>query len=346
MPNKYITVVGTALLTLKIVSIATSANALDITPGNFLFSREDSVTEYTPNGSIVQSFSVPYPGNNRSESARDLVVDSQGKINIYNGTFDPVLSKLAPETGTINNTTFSGWSTVNNGSYGGITSFNDKIFVTDMETSGDGNTQGIVVFEGENASRFATDIEPIDINRGLNGLLYALSPGGSPSGRMVSVYDPTTLAKIRDINLTANTSTGFNQSRRSIAVNSSGELFVATFSGTIFHLDEAGNLLNSNNFSSTCSQSDFSCSFLDLDINPQGTLLLTSRFGAVATTDESLSSLNLLIGEDSSFDGRFATFVPTQNAAIGVPFEFSPTMGLILSLGLFGANNIRKRKLG
>lgn len=291
---------------LGLISLSTNPlKAATLTPENILVSSKDAntITEYTPSGSIVQTFAVSHPSN---EQVRDLTVDNQGQIHVYNGTFDPILSTIDPETGTVTDTTFSGWSTVNNGTYGGITSFNDKIFVTDMETSGDNGAdeaQGIVVFEGGNASRFATDIEPIDLNLGLDGLLYALEPGGSPGGRMVHIYDPTTLAKIREIDLTPNSSTGFTSDRRAIAVNDVGELFVATWSGTVFHLDATGNFLNSTDIS--CG--NFNCSLVDIDINSDGTILLTERFGDVLMTNENFAPPTL-IDESTGFDGRFVAF--------------------------------------
>ena len=327
-----------ATTTLGLVALnMDTANAASLTPGNILVSTNNTVTEYTPDGVVVQSFAIPHPSN---EDGRDLVVDSQGNIRVYNGTFDPILTTIDTLAATTSSTTLGGWSTTNNLTYGGITSFQDKVFVTDMRTFGDGGAdeaQGIVVFDGADTDRFATDIDPIDLNLGLDGLLYALSPGGSPSGRTVSVYDPSTLGKIRDIDLTGNGSIGFGSQRRAIAVNGAGELFIATLGGTnnLFHLDAMGGLLNATSFN--CGR--FSCRFADLDINTQGTLLLTTPDGDVLTTDETFTPPTFLI-EDAEFGERFATFVPEPES---VP-EPSSLLGLVC-LGLLPLGNwIRQQR--
>ena len=79
----------------------------------------------------MQQFSVPSPSD-----ARDVVVGTAGQAYVYNGTFTPSLSTLDPVAGTWASTTLSGWSTVNNVSYGGVAAFGPYVFASDMNTAG------------------------------------------------------------------------------------------------------------------------------------------------------------------------------------------------------------------
>src|SRR5262249_57010304 len=86
--------------------------------GNLLADVAGTLREYTPQGALVSSHTVPAaPGGERD--ARGLSVDPSGNVNIYDGTFTPALATYAPATDSFSFQTFSGWSTVNNISYGG-----------------------------------------------------------------------------------------------------------------------------------------------------------------------------------------------------------------------------------
>ncbi|MEM9566935.1 MAG: hypothetical protein AAF974_01405 [Cyanobacteria bacterium P01_E01_bin.34] len=308
-------IIPTFVVSLSLASIWASSSqptsAGVPTPGNILVSTNNTVTEYTRDGMVVQSFSVPQPAG---ESIRDIAIDREGNIRVYNGTFDPTMGIIQVATGTVTNVSVPGWSTVNNLTYGGIASFQDTIFVTDMRTSGDGGAdeaRGILAIDGTKVRRFAWEIDAIDLNIGLDGWLYALTPGGSPGGSTVAVYDPVTLLKVDDIDLSI--STGHGAQRRAIAVNGYGELFVATLDGELFHLDPKGQLLAVETFSCDGRQ----CRFSDVDLAADGTLLLSSGDGYVLTTDESMLQARFLI-RDGAFGERFASFVAPPLSAPSV----------------------------
>lgn len=316
------------------------AQAVTLTPGNLLVSTGKSVYEYSPSGELVQSIPVPYPGDDLTDAGvRDITVDRNGNIRAYNGTFDPFLSTFNVSSETWSHVTYPGWSTVNNISYGGIASFQDKVFVTDMETFGD-TAQGIVVFDETGASsRFAEDIAPIDLNLGLDGLLYALYPGGSPGGRSLNVYNPATLEKIREIDLVA--SLGWGVDRRSVAVNAVGDLFVATWNGELFHLNSEGVLLDTLELECVGLFSG-SCSLYDVDISTNGMIALGSRFGDVLVTDESFSNVqSFLVGDSDTFVSIIPETEPTP-LPVTVP-EPSAVLGF-LGLSSLGVRELLKRK--
>jgi len=113
--------------------VAANASALPITaftPGSLLVNTETpgqisfQVTEYSQQGSAIQSFSVP---QTQAQSAaypnpRDMVVDSSGKLHVYNGSDIPYLSSYDPSSGTWSHITTSGWRAGTGISYGGIAS--------------------------------------------------------------------------------------------------------------------------------------------------------------------------------------------------------------------------------
>ncbi len=113
--------------------------------GNILVSTRDVLYEYTESGTLVQSYAIP-PGpiTRATEYARDIVSTSPGEVMIYNGTFDPYLTTLDISADSWSHETYQGWSTVNNGTYGGIAASENYVFVTDMKTYGGGGDKYII----------------------------------------------------------------------------------------------------------------------------------------------------------------------------------------------------------
>src|SRR5262249_2275021 len=193
-----------------------------LTTGNILVSDEvfggtGRVREFTPSGQLVQTFNFPLaPGDGQP---RSITVDSNGNIQIYNGTFTPYLTTLNPVTGAVvSNVTLPGWSTVNNITYGGLGAFGHYVFATDMFTFGGGEPNGMIRFNVNDgtALRFASGPpngpgDYIQLAVGKDGLLYGEFPGTSPGGNGVNVFDPTTLTLLRSLYL--------HQDLRSIAVD-------------------------------------------------------------------------------------------------------------------------------
>ena len=273
--------------------------------GNLLISTSEQLYEYTPNGTLVQSYPIPYPGTDPStESARDIVATPSGDVFVFNGTFRPFLSTLSTSTDTWQHQTHEGWSIVNNGSYGGIATLGDFVFVTDMLT--DGN--GVVRFDLANGTslRFAENIEPIDLTIGLDGLLYVLHSGGSPGGRFIDVFDPLTMDFIHTISLA---DIFGHTEHRSIAVNANGDIFIADWDGEIQKIDAAGNVLNVR----LLDHCYLACNLFDINVSRDGLVVIGDRFGGVTLTDEDFSSITFF---QVGTSGIFASIVPAVPAPI------------------------------
>ncbi len=275
--------------------IVTDTDGGHIRPQDILVSTNNAgstlalVKEYTSSGLFVQQYTAP-----STEESRDLVVDETGQIQLYNGTFSPTLTTIDPTTGIATEQTISGLSTVNNVSFGGIATFHQFVYLTDMATAGSGGPQGVVRVDLTDRSwqRFATDKQFQDLTIGGDGLLYGLDGSGLP-GNQVTVYNPVTMAQVRTFAI------AFND-YRGIAVSASGDVFASGWDGTIAHFDSSGKLLASVQTPINNLQS--------IDLRSDGTLVVGSRFGDVVLADTSLNSATITHFNIGGVQGAFAAF--------------------------------------
>ena len=225
-----------------------------------------------------------------SGGARDITVDGKNRLAVYNGTFDPYLSTYDPADGSWTHHTFPGWSTVDNVTYGGIASFGDYIYVTDMRTFGDGGADeeyGIVRFDinDYSAERFATP-EFIDLNIGLNGLLYAVHT----TERAVTEYDPLTMQPLRSF--------GVFENVRGVAVNRAGHIFTAGLDGIIRRLEGGPNFE---------AVSIPGARLWDIDVAENGSVVVSGGYQVV--TDESLDHVASFFDPPGALFSSFNTGV-------------------------------------
>ena len=254
-----------------------------------------------------------YPGENVpvTESLRDFVVTPNGSLHLYAGTFDPYLQSYNwqnPEPNSIQS--YPGWSTVNNGTYGGIDYYQDYIFVTDMKTGGvevEDEKKGIIRFSQieEPTIRFAEGKNFIDLTVGLDNLIYGLESYGK-----VSVYDPETLELIRYFTLEEGHYNGY----RGIAVNQQGEIFSAAWNDSIYYLDSQGYIVDVNEANTAFGETR---DFYDINISPDGKELIASdRFGLVTLLTIEDQSLELQDVFDTGNNGTFVSFGASVNEDI------------------------------
>ncbi len=283
--RRLIRVVGLAvILSLAIPGFA-QFPGVSLTPGNILAVSGAGVREYTPLGVEVQRIGVPYPEDaGLTEFLRDIVVDPEGNIEGFNGTFRPFLSTVAPDSGTRAQPQCSGWSTVNHPTYGGIATWQNYVYVSDMRTlnTPEAAAAGVVRFDTRDFScqRSADSSELVDVAVGLDGLVYGLT-----RLQLIKVYDPETLALIRNVPLR----TG---DHRAIAVNRAGDIFSATGNGTIYRLD-------GNDARSTLDSLSVAGTLGDIDLSSTGGLVLASVEGMVTVTDEALEAATAFEGGNS-----------------------------------------------
>ncbi len=286
-----------------------AARAAALKPGDVLvttdFSTSPATTlyEYTPSGTKVQSWSIPYPTGNRNstEDLRDIVVGPDGNIDIFNGTFSPYLTTLNPVTGTYTNYGGGGaFSVAGNVSYGGVAAFGSYVFVPDQNTNGS-PAVGVVRYNLADGSSqrvlSARDYEKVAI--GGNGLLYALSGDEQPGTTGVEVYDPTTMALIRTVL--------FSEDIRAVTADASGNMFAADWDGSVEEFDPTGNLLNSR----AMGLGNLS----DLDLSTTGQIVVAGGSDRIGLTTTSLTSQTSFTTTNSFFVAFTTATVPEPTGA-------------------------------
>lgn len=199
-----------------------------LTPGNLLVTHSPTgssgfslLQEYTPAGELVRTVALPsFTGP--SADVRDLVIDRQGRVQIYNGTAQPRLTTYDPVEETLTHQTFFGWNTMEEKAGGGLAAWRNFVFATDQLASGENplTDAGILRFDIETGAvqRFIDDGNFIDLTVGPDGLLYALGPGGAATSRFIRVFDPLTMVRIRQIS-------NLPSDLRAITVAANGEIF-------------------------------------------------------------------------------------------------------------------------
>jgi hypothetical protein len=231
-------------------------------------------------GVLLRSIKIP-DNNEYTGYARDIAVLDDGRIAVYNGTFAPYLSIYTPERHQWQNVMAPGWSTVNNGSYGGIDAIGDVVYATNMAVYGS-QSMGFVRFDlVEGRTDFVSQDETSDLTVGLDGFLYGTN------GRDVWKYDPSDFSLISSVEL---------DDVRGIAVAVNGDIFVASWAGQIKHYSSDGVLLK---------QLQIGGNFSDISLRTTGDIVIGERFGKLYLTNTELNEYTLIHAP-----GEFVDHVP------------------------------------
>ena len=193
--------------------------------GNILVTNSQNLQVYSPAGQLLTSHVIPTPPG-ADIPARDLVVDYtvDTRTHVYNGTQAvPFRSSTIDDGETWDHVNGpAGWSTDNANEMGGIAAFQNFVFATDMDVSGDG--KGIVRWDltDDSSERVVSDTDYVDLTIGLNGKLYALTPPGGDT-QAIHVFDPLTLDPFPTVTLPAGPNfTG-------IAVDEDGRIYAVSW---------------------------------------------------------------------------------------------------------------------
>ncbi len=263
-------------------------------PGNILVSTDNVLHEYTPAGYHVRQAVIPEaPGC--CGMSRDIIAIDNNNLAVFNGTFSPLISLYDVENEQWSDMTSQEWSTVNNGTFGGITYYGNAVFVTDMNTA-NGEANGIIRFDkaAGTSARYFSGTDYIDLALGLDNKFYALQN----TYGVLDVIDPETMELVSSLEL------GHTSGIRGTTANQNGHIFAASWDGNIYHYDSAAQLVDSFNTGIN--------NLYDIDINESGFLVIGSKFGEIAVTDESFSFFNI-IDIEGSFNGTFVAFVPASS---------------------------------
>lgn len=266
--------------------------------------ENDTLRFFNLKGETIRTAAIPGKVS-YSDYARDISVLENGNIAVFNGTFSPVLSYYNPELNQWKHLQAAGWSTINVTTYGGIDSLGERVFVTNMSTSGQ-SSKGFVVFNTENdSSEFVPAEDLTDLTVGLDGHLYGLRT------TTVYQYDVTTYEVTGQVNI---------QSAGTIAVDAVGRIYAAGPDGLVRQYDASGLLLKSL---------DLNTQLADIAIRADGSLLMTSTQGTVFSSHSDLVDYRPIATQ-----GTFIDFVPDIDSdKDGLPDWWEGAMGLNLNDG-------------
>ena len=296
---------------------AVEYTASAVNAANLLVTQNDTLFEFNADRQIVQSSVIPYPGGRDATNvARDVTIAADGKVHVYNGSIAPYLSTLDPATSftTYTHDTHPDWNTTNIVEGGGAAAYENYVFVSD---TGSSNAGGLIRFDTTTGDslRFESGVSTyVDVNVGLDGLLYALN-AYSTSGSRVDVFDITTLQKLSTVQL--------NARYVSVAADSDGRIYVGNVSGTIVRYGTSGSIderLISN------------YGIIDLDVAADGRVAFGTQSNGVYLTNTTLDT-PLPAGANSPTGPVAPTFV--SFGSYGVPssavvisgIEFEDTNG-------------------
>ena len=294
------------------VSAPANAQTADCFPYKLLVSYKGKITSIDAGscGSQIKgTYTVPI-GPESYQTVRDIAALQGSSFAVYNGTFQPSLTLHNPSKGIWRQDLLPGWSTVNNVSYGGLTTFGNSLYATDMLTGRDTSQQrGIVRFavDGTAAERFGSDQDYADITTGTDlsdpsgfpvQRLYALRSNGST----VDVVDPDRKTK-RSIQLV---SPSYADTRGIAVDEKTGDIIAAGWDGIARKYSATGQFKSSLDIRSKFG----STSLVDVDV--QGDLVsFGSRCGVVYLADTAFSATQLRavsFGPIGTCDTTFTAF--------------------------------------
>ena len=290
--------------------------AASLTSGNIVVSLEDRVFEYAPDGTLVQMIPIrrvaglpATPATGTGDYTRDLILDRNGVLHVFNGSSSPVLSTFEPATGSWRHDEFAGWSVNNTSNIGGIAAYDSFVFVPDINFNNDG--LGVVRFDTSDnysALRFGS-LSYDEVTIGFDGLLYALED----FSQTIHIFDPISMVHLDTTVLDTFVS--------GIAVNAAGEIFGAGASGldgVLYRFSPAGSQMDSLVTGER--------GLHDLDLTRDGRIVAGGEHPAlkkarVVVTDEALDSFTefVLTDDEDNFPESYVAWVqlppdPVQSA--------------------------------
>ena len=271
----------------------------------------------SPTFDFNRIFDVPRPPNGDFiiDRPRDLIADEQGNIQVYNGTFAVSLLNRDVSDGSITQALIPGLSTENFTNFGGIARQGNVVFFSDQFTLQGGQPRGIVRFDLDTntVDRVATDINPRDINIGLDGTLLAAESNrifryDSITGELLNTIDPSPI-EFQDI--------------RGVAGLADGTILAASFGGDVFRIDELGNVLSNLTIDGrVVSENVFSSRLHDIDVAQDGQVAIGTADGDIILTTTALDSFEVVSISDqipSTSGTIFVTFGADFDATLSVP---------------------------
>jgi outer membrane protein assembly factor BamB len=273
---------------------------LGTTIGNILVIRGEQLLEITADGTPILAVDIP-----SASSPRGLELLDDGRVAIFDA---PVLHIYQPIDGTWQQTSVAGWSSGSNGSYGRIEQVGAYIYATNHAAI----SSNLIRFSVADlsATTVTTSSSYLDLSVGLDGNLYALKS-----------YDGTADVLAPD-DLTIIGSRSFGGDARSVSVNASGQLFGMAWSGLLTRYGSNDALQLSLNPGIGNGH--------DIDLLPDGRIVVGGRSSAIALTNSELGTARVLNLDGASYLQSFVRFVrPGPDGDVdGLPDRWERQYGL------------------
>jgi hypothetical protein len=212
-------------------------------------------------------------------------VDQSGDVSVYDGNYQPSLATLSSTANTWSFQNDSNWSCGGNESYGEVAAYKQYVFGSDM-VGYQQPQNGIVRFDltGGAPVLFGQGNNYEQLALGQDGLLYGLNYNNGSHPPTVDAYNPDTRTFVRTIQLNGGPDTDV----RSIAVDSSGQIYAATWGGYIVKYDSSGNYVTS--IVATPPNGGYE-NLVNIALDTDGQIAVGGRGGDVILSDTSLTSV-------------------------------------------------------
>jgi hypothetical protein len=305
--------------------------------GNLLITGQDPILgnynlqQYTQQGNLVSSQAVPpAPGSTETPDVRGLSVDPSGNVNIFDGTQTPALATISlPTPSSVSQSWLfqaaPGWGigSNNNITYGNVVAYKNAagtnyVFASDMQQL-NGQSYGIVRFDSSGGAPtfYAPGSSFIQIALGQDGYLYGLESASSESAmsQTVEVFNPDTLAWVRTITLNTTQSPDI----RSIATDGAGNIFAASYGGTVAEYDPNGNATGAS-VQLDAYENGPAENLIDIALDTDGQIAVGGAGGEIYLTDESLTNVQTIQTNQSNVFVTFDHYIGTAPQLITPSF--------------------------
>jgi hypothetical protein len=269
--------------------------------GNILY-------EYTRNGVMVQSLSVPAPPNaTRTYQVGGVLVDRNGYVDVaqFGSGADTYLSAYQASTQSWRQISAAPCNGITNGLDLDLAQYQSRIYVSVISSYQLDAANNYAVTQLPQSTEPLPNVGNSAVSVGLNGLLYIVN-SGSPKAN-VSVVNPSTFAVLQNLILVD--ASNLRITAEGLAATADGTIYAADISGTIYKYSSTGVRLGS--FATGISSPS------TLSLMPDGTLAMGSRFGDVYITNTSFSTQShfTVPGTLTDYVG-FVTAVPEPSPLI------------------------------
>ena len=316
---------SSSVVSLLLLSLSKLAAASPFTAGNILVTEGSQadhprrILEYSRTGTLVQTLTVPsIPGQTIDDTLFGTVVDNSGNLHVVNGLSTCGISNYNATTGIWSTVNIPGMVVTGYMSGGGLALSGNSLFFS--KNSGVANS--LVKYDiptGTYTSFGVSDEQPLDISIGPGGFIYALEGVGSPSGRSINVYDPSSLALSRTISLNSIAFGNNGGLVRTLLVRPDGKIWANQLYNPMFLVDNNGVLQNSY-YPAHSNQ------MVDFDQAADGTIAMSGIDGHVYLYDQNLNSLSDFDATNYYYSESHVSFVPSA-----VP---EPSVVAVISLGV------------